>query len=82
MSLKSRTHFLTKVYLQSTGTCVGPDEHQGPLGNYFDHYFEDYMVMKKHLKKQKEKCNSMPLKNVYKKLRWMKRKLNYLLVVI
>lgn len=69
MSLKSRTHFLTKVYLQSTGTCVGPDEHQGPLGNYFDHYFEDYYGHEKTFEKAERKMQQYAIKKCLQKIK-------------
>ncbi|WP_246942351.1 stage V sporulation protein AD [Bacillus pinisoli] len=33
--------FQNALYVQSTGTAVGPMEADGPLGDYFDHCFKD-----------------------------------------
>ena len=68
MSLKSRTHFLHHVYLQSTGTCVGPDEHLGPLGQYFDQYFEDYYCHEKTFEKAERKMQQYAIQKCLQKI--------------
>lgn len=67
MSLKSNTHYLHNVYVQSTGTCVGRDEHDGPLGDYFDVYFEDLYCKQKTFEKAEREMQKVAIQNCLQK---------------
>lgn len=45
------SHLLDNVYIWDTGTVCGILEHQGPLGKYFDKYYQDYYCHEKTFEK-------------------------------
>lgn len=67
MSLRSRTHYFENVYVQSTGTCVGRDEHLGPLSDYFDVYFEDLYCHKKTFEKAEREMQRVAIDTCLRK---------------
>ena len=46
--MKNNTIFFKKdILIESTATIVGPKEHEGPLGKYFDKHLKNYYVKHK-----------------------------------
>lgn len=69
MSSKSSTHFFHNVYVQSTGTCAGPMEHQGPLGEYFDVYFDDLYCHQKTFEKGEREMQKVAINSCLQKVK-------------
>lgn len=67
MSSKSSTHFFHNVYVQNTGTCVGPMEHEGPLKEYFDVYFDDLYCHQKTFEKGEREMQKVAINSCLQK---------------
>ncbi len=69
MSFTSKTHFFHNVYIQSSGTCVGPMEHKGPLGKYFDVYFDDLYCQQKTFEKAEREMQKVAINSCLQKVK-------------
>ncbi|MCD7894097.1 MAG: stage V sporulation protein AD [Erysipelotrichaceae bacterium] len=45
------SHLLDNVYIKQYGTVCGREEHNGPLGKYFDKYYKDHYCHEKSFEK-------------------------------
>ncbi len=64
----SNTIKINDVYIESSGTCVGPMEFDGPLGNYFDYHYDDLYCGQKTFEKAERELVKKAIEYALKKV--------------
>ena len=66
--MKNHTIFFkNKIYIEDTATIVGPKEHEGPVGKYFDKNIEDDLLGQKSHEKAETKLHISTIKYLLNK---------------
>lgn len=67
-STSKSTYYFDNVYITSCATVVGPVEHQGPLSQYFDVYFNDYYGSEKTFEKAEREMQKIAIDTCLQKV--------------
>lgn len=68
--MKNNTIFFKKdILIESTATIVGPKEHEGPLGKYFDKHLKDDLIGQKSYERAETKLHISTIRYLLNKAR-------------
>jgi len=67
-SQKNATLTFQNVYIESTGTFVGPIEKEGPLGDYFENYSDDLYYGEKTFEKAEREMSKIAIDSCLQKV--------------